>query len=447
MTANRQTPTSGPLSGANFATDVAEEIAALWDGVTSWIFNASGANTITGTVTPPLTAYAKGQRFMLQAVSDNTGPVTININGVGALSLLEADGSAVASGRVLSGSLYEIISTGSDLRLVGQPVTVNGLNEVAVYRYKKDDGLDSGTTIQGPPEDYPFNDEVSNSISGASLDVGTGTVTLPIGDYDVDGMVIIYNAEAKTQLYDPVSQQVFAAVVTQQGGGDGDIPHLFSGVISITQPTQVRLRTDVTTGISNRGLGRHYTGLSVEEEFGWIKFRRIHPFAANMQTVAQLGIGVASDATKTLIARGDESQFEAKPTVDGGTGNHIQYRLAENAGGLKTHIVEEEVTLSGASTNTTFTVPSGALLMGASGRVTETITGCASFTAGTSQDFDEFETGIGLAVDTTFSQMLNDPKRTTSNTLEFTAVGAGGTFTAGKIRVTAFYHVMQAPAS
>ncbi len=75
---------------------------------------ASGANTITLTLNtnmPNVTAYANYQKFGFVAAADNTGAVTLNVNGIGALQAFGPGGTNQLSyPQVLTvGTYYEFI--------------------------------------------------------------------------------------------------------------------------------------------------------------------------------------------------------------------------------------------------------------------------------------------------------------------------------------------------
>lgn len=54
---------------------------------------AGTANAITADLTPPVLAYADGQRFTFKPLSSNTGPVTIALNGLAAIHVYKGTGS------------------------------------------------------------------------------------------------------------------------------------------------------------------------------------------------------------------------------------------------------------------------------------------------------------------------------------------------------------------
>lgn len=99
---------------------------------------------------------------------------------------------------------------------------------------------------------------------------------------------------------------------------------------------------------------------------------------------------------------------------------------------------EEEVTLSGASTNSTITIPDRALVIAVNSRVTLAITGATSFSVGVSGDNTRYGNALGIALDTTnVGVSLNPIAYYADTVIRFTANGSN--FTAGKVKVTVQY--------
>lgn len=94
----------GP-TGADYADKVAAEGQALWDRIINVLGSIAGsANAITAQCTPPLVdSYKHGQQFWLIPDANNTGPVTIDIDGRGAVDLVAWDGSALEEDDLVAG--------------------------------------------------------------------------------------------------------------------------------------------------------------------------------------------------------------------------------------------------------------------------------------------------------------------------------------------------------
>lgn len=99
---------------------------------------------------------------------------------------------------------------------------------------------------------------------------------------------------------------------------------------------------------------------------------------------------------------------------------------------------EEEVTLSGATTSSTITIPNRALVIAVNARVTLAVTGATSFSVGVSGDATRYGNALTTALDTTNVGVTLYPTAYYANTtLLFTANGSN--FTGGKVKVSIQY--------
>ena len=105
------------LAAATLAAD-AVRFSQLQAGSASTYITAAGADTITGTVTPTLTAYATGQQFSFVAAGTNTTAVTLNIDGVGVKAVTRAGTTALAAGDILTGQVAIVEYDGTQFQLL-----------------------------------------------------------------------------------------------------------------------------------------------------------------------------------------------------------------------------------------------------------------------------------------------------------------------------------------
>ncbi|QRM54750.1 hypothetical protein [Sinorhizobium sp. BG8] len=85
----------------------------------------NAAYTTTGSVTAAVltfsqgpVSYAKGERFAFWANATNTDAMTLNINALGAKSILRGDGTALVAGDIGSGQFTELVYDGTAFRIV-----------------------------------------------------------------------------------------------------------------------------------------------------------------------------------------------------------------------------------------------------------------------------------------------------------------------------------------
>jgi hypothetical protein len=93
---------------------------------------ASGTDTYTVTIAAPspgfttgisaLSAYATGLRFWITFTNANTGAATLNINGLGAKSIVKNGSIALSSGDISAGQTLCLAYDGTNLQIVGSSV-------------------------------------------------------------------------------------------------------------------------------------------------------------------------------------------------------------------------------------------------------------------------------------------------------------------------------------
>jgi hypothetical protein len=123
----QNTPTNNLPMGGYKHTGVAlgtarNDYAALsqvQDSGPLWGATSSGtATAYTITLSPAITAYAAGQRFLFVAHTSNTGTATLNVNGVGAKNIfLASNNTAAGIGYIRSGQLCEVVYDGTQFQL------------------------------------------------------------------------------------------------------------------------------------------------------------------------------------------------------------------------------------------------------------------------------------------------------------------------------------------
>lgn len=105
----------------------------------------------------------------------------------------------------------------------------------------------------------------------------------------------------------------------------------------------------------------------------------------------------------------------------------------------KFEVVEQELTLSGASVATTVMIPNRSIVLGVSTRTSVAITGATSYSCGVSGDAAKFGSSLGVAKNASNVGVVGPTAYYADTPVMITA--AGGSFTGGKVRVS--MHVMR----
>jgi hypothetical protein len=108
-------------------------------------------------------------------------------------------------------------------------------------------------------------------------------------------------------------------------------------------------------------------------------------------------------------------------------------------------IAEEDVTLSGATTDSTAIIPDRAVVIGVTARVITAITGATSFDIGVAGATNRYGSGIGVALNSESNGVTGSPVAYYSDTaLRLTANGSD--FTGGEVRLAVHYMQLTPPA-
>jgi hypothetical protein len=97
-------------------------------------------------------------------------------------------------------------------------------------------------------------------------------------------------------------------------------------------------------------------------------------------------------------------------------------------------ILEQELTLSGASVATAVAIPSRAIVLGVSTRTSVAITGATSYSCGVAGDTGKFGSSLGVAKNASNVGVIGPTAYYADTPVVITA--AGGAFTGGKVRVS-----------
>lgn len=103
--------------GAGTVASDAARLDQVQGGAATFI-TVTGTDTLTGTVSPALSAYATGNQFSFLVANTNTGSVTLNVDGIGVKSITRTGTTALVAGDMVAGQAVEIIYDGTRFQLV-----------------------------------------------------------------------------------------------------------------------------------------------------------------------------------------------------------------------------------------------------------------------------------------------------------------------------------------
>lgn len=103
-----------------FAADMEDSFLNIIDDIyKSYPTTATGTDAYTATLSPAITSYSAGQKFLVLFTNANTGPSTLNLNSVGIRDLVKNGGTVLSAGDISSGQALAIYYDGVKFQILG----------------------------------------------------------------------------------------------------------------------------------------------------------------------------------------------------------------------------------------------------------------------------------------------------------------------------------------
>lgn len=120
LTTQAQQIKNETVAGANTANRVGTHLQNLVYSKKSFFVDgtASGTDTYSVTLDNGAITALTSQWFVIKFTNGNTGAATLNINAIGAKSLVKTDGSALSSGDIDAGSVHLLSYDGTNLQVL-----------------------------------------------------------------------------------------------------------------------------------------------------------------------------------------------------------------------------------------------------------------------------------------------------------------------------------------
>ena len=165
---------SNKITGLALGTDAtdAPTLSQVQSTTVKLIASVSGADTITGSLTPSLAAYAAGQMFYFVAAGNNTGAVTLNINSLGAKNVTKNGTTALVAGEIKSGQTVTVIYDGTRFQIVN-PVVIGltGTTSTTATLF----GVNAGDSITSGVDNVTIGYNAGTAITSGGENVCVGT--------------------------------------------------------------------------------------------------------------------------------------------------------------------------------------------------------------------------------------------------------------------------------
>ena len=172
------------------------------DGYLTSLTGVGGTDTITcsgpGQYTTEMLSYVEGQTFTFVVANTNTGPVTININAIGAKAITKTGAVALAAGDLPANAVVMIRYDGTRFQLIAVPASASTSLSLA------------GGTMTGPIT-FAAGTPAKNLLDGICEGRLTLTSGTPVTTGDVTSATTVYFAPFKgnrVAVYDGTNWQL-----------------------------------------------------------------------------------------------------------------------------------------------------------------------------------------------------------------------------------------------
>ena len=340
----QSTPTANIPMGSNKITGLANgtlagdaaNLGQVQSTAAKLIASISGVDTVTGIMSPTLTAYAAGQLFYFVAAGANTGAVTLNIDGLGAKAVTRDGATALAAGDINSGEIVVVIYDGTRFQMINAAnsfgnTTINGTLTVT-----GNTGLQANVSITSALSVGGTFNVTGAAALGSTLAV-TGKADLPtVSTASINAAVAV----------------VTTGTVTNLTSTSASIASVNAGVALLTTATVTNL-TASGASIASANIGNlQFTAASIASINAGVAV--VTNLTATSASIASANVGTAVITTGTVTNLTSTSASVASANagvalVTTGTVTNLTSTSASIASANLGTAVIGSVTLTGAS--------------------------------------------------------------------------------------------------
>jgi len=279
--------------------------------------NGGVANAYTLLPTPPLPSYVDNMSIVFSPVIANTGAATMNVSGLGAVSLLSVSGQALAANDLVPGQKYRATFDGTNFRLFS--VTKNYVDQLAFSSALPAQSL-GFLASTGAVAAF------TRTFSGYAVDESKGANVPSAATIDLQNTVVTGNL-----LH--VTGTTTITAMTLPAGAERTL--VFDGILTLTHSANLDLpgASNITTAVGDRAIVRG-------EGSGAVRVISYNKASGAAVTVTPPALVLLATVNVTAVANIDflnvfSSTFDEYliigDQITPGTASHLNLRFA-NAG-------------------------------------------------------------------------------------------------------------------
>jgi len=237
----------------------------------------AGTNVITASTGTNLASYASHQQFTFKTAAANTGAVTLNVNNLGAKSVVKNNTEAILTGDFAANQEIIVVynSTNDNFEWVNKKGGDAFAFSLFHIRDEKTAGTNGGTFTSGAWQTRDLNTTLTNEISGASL--AANVITLPAGTFYIEARAParqVNGHKVKLRNTSDTSDVIIGSSETHDTVTTGQTTSFVTGRFTIAATKNFELQHQCITTRAANGFGEG-TDIVVVEVYAEVKIWKV----------------------------------------------------------------------------------------------------------------------------------------------------------------------------
>lgn len=221
---------------------------------------ATGTNSLAVTLNPAPTAYVDGMAISFKNTNQNTGAVSLNVNGLGAKAVVKANGNALVSGNLKAGSIYTVRYNASTENFIlqgegGEYGTAGAQHVLKPYTIVTEDGIVTGA-IQSKAAQIYYPGQYDQVIAAGQYLQGAQTIAAV--SFDASRVLTGTTIAGKTGTMPNNGDQTATIQVTGSSKPVKTIPNGYTSGGTITVELASSLASVIRKGVVVGGVAGTY---------------------------------------------------------------------------------------------------------------------------------------------------------------------------------------------
>lgn len=310
-------------SGGTLLQTLDNQLYGYDDGQIIYGATSGGTGTAhTITVTGSITAYAAGQRYIYIAGTSNTGSCSLNVNGIGGVSIVKGSGAiALSANDIVSGQVVDVVydtGGGGRFRLMNYPTRSDIQNSTLTYGGTSG-GSGNAQTITLTPAITAY--VIGQQYEFIAANPNTGATTLNFNGLGAQPLIYKVKACVGGELQTNVAARVIwdgtSFQLVNHGGGWASFSPTYSASGSMTYTATTTYfryqihgkRCDVGMKATGTTAGTASTTLIFTIPIATTNTNGSFPVLINENGTLAYGIGVFSSTTQVSVQYLGASNF------------------------------------------------------------------------------------------------------------------------------------------